>query len=214
MQNELFRRRFQELQEISEALPVVQGSMPYIPTKEWHRWATSCQSLIKAVFGDESPHYTNFTNTLGSCSGYKPQVEALQGLFESANSDYEGGYVFNVELRISGEIFGDFVVLAKESLANGHVEVASVLATASLEDSLKRYAETNNLETDSRTMTEVISALKSKGLVSGATKTLLDAMPRIRNAAMHAQWDRISEPDVNSVIGFVEQFLLTRFSPV
>ena len=214
MQREQFLKRFRELQQVSESLPVVQGTMPHVPTKEWHRWATSCQNLIKAVYGDESPHYTNFRNKLGSCSGYESEVEALQGLFESAKDDYERGYVFNVELRISGEIFGDFVVLAKECLANGHKEVASVLAIAALEDSLKRYANVNNLETDNRTMREVISALKSKGLVSGATKTLLDAMPRIRNAAMHAEWEGISEPDVNGVIGFVEQFLLTRFSPV
>lgn len=30
--------------------------------------------------------------------------------------------------------------------------------------------------------------------------------------AMHAEWDKLSEPDVNSIIGFVESFLLTKFS--
>ena len=61
-------------------------------------------------------------------------------------------------------------------------------------------------------MSQVINALKSKGLVSGASKSLLDSMPRVRNAALHAEWDKISEPDVNSVIGFVERFLLINFS--
>ena len=61
-------------------------------------------------------------------------------------------------------------------------------------------------------MSEVINALKSKRLVSGAQRSLLDAMPRIRNFAMHANWEKISEPDVNSIIGFVEQFLLQKFS--
>jgi hypothetical protein len=28
---------------------------------------------------------------------------------------------------------------------------------------------------------------------------------------MHADWAKISEPDVNSVIGFVESFLQTKF---
>lgn len=60
-------------------------------------------------------------------------------------------------------------------------------------------------------MQDVVNALKSAGLVSGAQKSLLDAMPRIRNFAMHAEWSKISEPDVSSVLGFVEQFLLTKF---
>ena len=56
------------------------------------------------------------------------------------------------------------------------------------------------------------TALKAKGLVSGAHKSLLDTMPKIRDYAMHANWTKITEPDVSSVIGFVEQFLLSKFS--
>ena len=108
--------------------------------------------------------------------------------------------------------FGDFIVLAKQSLAEGYKDVAAVLASAALEDSLKRYAIANGLSVDDGSMTGVINALKSKGLVSGAQKSLLDAMPKIRNYAMHADWEKISEPDVNSIIGFVEQFLLNKFS--
>jgi len=144
--------------------------------------------------------------------GNESGVRALQGIFRSAKEDFEGGYVFNVDLRISGEVFGDFVVLAKQSLAEGYKDVAAVLASAALEDSLKRYAIANGLNVDDGSMTEVINALKSKSLVSGAQRSLLDAMPKIRNYAMHADWEKISEPEDNSVIGFVEQFLLTKFS--
>jgi hypothetical protein len=48
--------------------------------------------------------------------------------------------------------------------------------------------------------------------VAGAQKSLLDAIPRIRNFAMHADWEKLSAPDVSSVIGFVEQFLLSKFN--
>ncbi|CAJ4657459.1 Uncharacterised protein [Burkholderia pseudomallei] len=60
-------------------------------------------------------------------------------------------------------------------------------------------------------MQDTVNALKGKGLVSGAQKSLLDTMPKIRDFAMHANWHKISDADVGSVIGFVEQFLLTRF---
>ena len=139
-------------------------------------------------------------------------VGALQALFLSAKDDFEGGYVFNVELRVSGEVFGDFVTLARKSLSEGQKDVAAVLACAALEDALKRYATINGLSTDDKTMQDVINALKGAGLVSGAQKSLLDAMPRVRNLALHAEWSKITDPDVSSVIGFVEQFLLTKFS--
>ena len=77
---------------------------------------------------------------------------------------------------------------------------------------MKRYAKVNGLEVDDATMKEVIGAMKSKGLVSGPRKSLLDAMPQFRNSAMHAEWEKVAEPEVSSVIGFVEQFLLSEFS--
>ena len=148
---------------------------------------------------------------MNKCQGDEYEVEVMRGIFRSAKEDFEGGYVFDVDLTVSGEVFGDFVVLAKQALSEGHKDVAAVLASAALEDALKRYATANGLNVDGKSMAEVVNALKSQGLVSGAQKSLLGSMPRVRNYAMHADWNKISEPDVNSVIGFVEQFLLTNF---
>ncbi len=212
MLNDIFLKRFQELDEKSSSMPVSYSSRAtYFPRAVWIEWATSCQGLIKATFGIDSPHYINFTEEVDKCRGSEYEVNSLRGIFRSSKEDFEGGYVFNVDLRISGEVFGDFVVLAKQALSEGHKDVAAVLASAALEDALKRYASVNGLSIESKSMGEVVNALKSQGLVSGAQKSLLDTMPRIRNLAMHADWERISEPDVSSIIGFVEQFLLSNF---
>jgi hypothetical protein len=136
----------------------------------------------------------------------------VKGIFISAKEDFEGGYVFDVELRVSGEVFGDFITLAHQALSEGHKDVAAVLACAALEDSLKRYAIANGLDVGDKTMQEVVNVLKAGGFVAGAQKSLLETMPRIRNFAMHADWGKLSAPDVSSVIGFVEQFLLSKFS--
>jgi hypothetical protein len=215
MLSQTFSRRFKELEEKLAALPYRQNEEmrgSHVPEGVWQQWATSAQNLILAVFGDGSPHYSNFLQAFKNCGGYDHQVSVLKGIFLSAKEDFDGGYVFNVDLRVSGEVFGDFVTLARQALAEGQKDVAAVLACAALEDALKRYAVANGIMVDEKSMQEVVSALKSNGLVAGAQKSLLDAMPRIRNFAMHAEWGKLSEPDVNSVIGFVEQFLLQKFS--
>ena len=149
MLNDKFLQRFEELQKESDSLPFEQdGRIRYVRSGRWQKWATSCQSLIRAVFGEESPHYANFVEALKKCVGYAGQVHAVQGVFQSAKEDFEGGYVFNVDLRISGEVFGDFVVLAQQSLAEGYKDVAAVLASAALEDALKRYAKAEGLNID------------------------------------------------------------------
>lgn len=217
MLHETFARRFNELADAFAKLQFHANesfSGHHVKEGDWKRWATSAQNLIRAVFSDGSPHYVNFLAAYAKCAGWDNDVLALRGVFLSAKDDFDGGYVFNVDLRVSGEVFGDFVVLAKEALANGHKDVAAVLACAALEDALKRFAAANGIGVDGSTMQEVVNALKGKGLVAGAQKSLLDTMPRIRNHALHADWGKLSEPDVNSVIGFVEQFLLSRFGGV
>jgi hypothetical protein len=202
--NEAFKRRF--------SYKVSGMKSQYVPSGQWEGWATSAENLIRAVYGQSAPHYVNFRAAYLECKGYESEINTLRSLFTSAKEDFEGGYVFNVEMRISGEIFGDFVALARQSLSEGRKDVAAVLACAALEDAIKRLAQSGGLSTDGKTMVDLVNALKSAGLVAGAQKTLLDAMPRIRNMAMHAEWSKLTEPDVSSVLGYVEQLLLSKFS--
>jgi len=48
-------------------------------------------------------------------------------------SDFDGGYLFNVERVVSGELFADFVGVAKTALSEDHKDVAAVPACAALE---------------------------------------------------------------------------------
>jgi Domain of unknown function (DUF4145) len=180
---------------------------------EWRTWATSSENLISASFGMDSVHAKNFSGRHQSCDSQERNIRNLYAVFLSAKKDYEGGHVYNIELTISGEIFGDFVSLARQSLSEGYKDVAAVLAAAALEDSLKRFAKLNDLLIEDATMQNVINALKAKGLIGGAQKTIVEAMPKIRNLALHAEWDKITTSEVGSMLGFVEQFLLAKFTP-
>ena len=115
MLNDIYLKRFQELDAKSNSMPLsYDSSDSYFPRAVWIEWATSCQGLIKATFGTDSPHYINFTKEVSQCSGSEYEVNSLRGIFRSSKEDFEGGYVFNVDLKISGEVFGDFVVLANK----------------------------------------------------------------------------------------------------
>ena len=214
MINDKFAARFSELQNELDEMPFIHDDYGgrYVQSGIWMKWATSVESLIKAACGADSPYYFNFIKARDECRGGDIGLKTLAGIFQSAKEAFDGGYLFDVERDISAEIFGDIVVLAKQALAEDNKDVAAVLASAALEDALKRHATANGLNVDEASMSNVISALKSKGLVSGAQKSMLAAMLQMRNHAMHARWEKFEKPDVSSLIGFVEQFLLTHFS--
>lgn len=180
---------------------------------EWHKWSTNVLNLLENA--GMQTHLQNFRHIYNHSRERRglmtTDLDAAFGVFNAAKEDYEHGYVFSLERAVSGEVFGEFVLLAKQTLDEGHKDVAAVLACAALEDTLKRYARSEGLDVDDKDMQQVINALKAKGLVSGARKTLLDPMPKIRDYAMHANWDKITAESVGGVIGFVEQFLLERF---
>jgi len=67
------------------------------------------------------------------------------------------------KLRLDTAVRGDlccFVLLAKSALENNQKDVAAVLASAALEDALKRYASLHGLDVAGKEMQDVINALK------------------------------------------------------
>jgi hypothetical protein len=165
--------------------------------------------LLIAVFGENSIHVENFKKV--SSGIHQADFESPKAVFLAGKEDYEKGFATSLSKSISGELFGDFVKLAKQCLEEGQKDPAAILASAALEDALKRYAAMNEVEVYDKGMPEVVSALKAKGLIGGAQKSLLDVMPKLRDYSMHANWDKIKPEGVASMIGFVEQFLVEHF---
>ena len=217
--NELMRtrdmvaQRFAELEQQMDKIERKQGQMTdSAPNDQWHQWATSVLHILQSTYGTDSSHYKNFDRIYSTYTGWWSEVEGAKGVFRAAKADWDGGYFFSLQNTMSGEILGDFVRLAREALNEGHKDVAAVLTSAALEDALKRYASSCGLEVIGRSMQDTVGALKAKSLISGAQKSLLDALPQVRNRAMHAEWDKITAESVGGMLGFVEQFLLSHFS--
>jgi len=207
--------RFSELAEEMMKIRIHtkgQRGLAQVDFLEWQKWVTKSLHLIESTLGSESDHYKNLRHIWNSFSVTQPTLlEGAKGILLAAKSDFEDGFIFSIEKSISGEIFGDFIRLAKEAMDQENKDVAAVLACAALEDSVQKYALRHGLEVNDKTMSEVINALKSNNLVSGTKKSLLERMPKIRNLAMHAKWEKIRSEDVSAVIGYVERFLLNEF---
>jgi len=208
--------RFAELDAQGGEIPrrnVGQGVV-FADTERFYQWATSAMQLIELAFDKQSPHAKGLRAMIEGGGGgmLDDRLKRSIGVFRAARSDFEGGFIESLEVSLSGEVLGDFLGLAKAALDEGHKDVAAVLASAALEDALKRFAVRNGLTVDDKTMQDIVNALKGKGLVGGAQKALLDTMPKLRDYAMHANWEKFTPESVGGMIGFVETFLLTHFS--
>ena len=125
------------------------------------------------------------------------------------------GTVGSLALRGAGASLGDILGLAKEALEGGSgnsKNVAAVLAAAAYEDTLRRMAESFAGVTDRRDLQDVISALKSAGVLQGASIATAIGYLKFRNDALHADWAKLDESVIRSIIPFVETLLLKQFS--
>ena len=130
----------------------------------WRRWTTSVASLIRGVYGPESTYFREFDSGCTRCQGGKSNLQGLLGVFQAAREAYDKDILFDLAIETAADVFGSFAAAAKQAMTENNKDVAAVIASAALEDVLKRYAVRNGLNVDDKTMATVINALKSKGL--------------------------------------------------
>ncbi len=138
-------------------------------------------------------------------------IVQCQGILRNIASDIRNGRLGSIRLEYQGQVFADFINVAKAALAEGTKDVAAVLAAAALEDTLKRYAQVKGLDVEDKDLTTVVNALKAAGLLSATQGSLLKGMVPFRNKALHAEWAKIDTAEVQGILAFVEEFLVKQF---
>jgi uncharacterized protein YutE (UPF0331/DUF86 family) len=177
----------------------------------------STLSILSKVYGEENQHVKDFMEKNTSyrrhtSDPYQKLFNCCIGKLNAVESDIKFGILETIEREVSGEVFSDFIKAAKSSFDEGYKEIAAVLGCAALEDLLKRLAKLNSVEVDDKTMADVVNALKRGGIIKGAQTNLISAYVTLRNKTFHAQWDKIENADIKSLIGFTEEMLIKHFS--
>lgn len=167
--------------------------------------------LLDIVYGPQSQKCQTFRKEIENAEDDYAMIAVSQGALNTIKDELSVGLIGNLQLQAQGGVFGDFITLARQSLDESK-DVAAVLISAALEDTLKRYAVQNGLDVAEADMPEVINALKSKGLLKGPQASVVQSYVQLRNKAFHAEWDKIDKETVNSAISFTETFLLEHFS--
>lgn len=180
----------------------------------------STESIMRLLYGDMGrtqvfldtinqvrSRYVTYSYMYGS-----KMVEVTKGALKTIQADLKYGLLTSLEKQFSSIVVGDFLALAKNAINDGYKDVAAVLASAAIEDTLKRLAGANGLNVEDKDMSEVIGALKAKSILKGPQAVTVQSYVNLRNKAFHAQWDKIDLATVQSLISFMEVFLTQNFS--
>jgi len=177
-------------------------------------------TVVESLYGANSPQIKAllegrkaYTKTQYS-SEYELTAIArlLEGTLLNIREELAAGLIRSLSAEAAGEVIGDLIALSRAQLKAGYKDVAAVLAAAALEDSLKRKADELGINIEGKTLDALINALKAKSFFKGPQAPIVASYVKLRNAAMHADWGKIAEADVSSLIGFLEPFVIQHFS--
>ena len=137
------------------------------------------------------------------------------GAMKSANRELKAGLIVRLRVAVAGEILTELIGLAKEVLreqTDTAKNTASVLVAAAFENLIRRMGEEFAGVTTRPKLEEVITALKDKGILKGGEVGTAMSYLKFRNDSLHADWQKVGRPQVESCLAFNEAMLVKHFS--
>jgi len=174
-------------------------------------WMISTTNLIHLITPRDSSYLAelerlNTHELLGS--GLPLLVlRRMFGVLTAAHADWESGLLRRLEYLIAGETFDDFLDKAAAYHQGNKKVEAAVLASAVLEDTVKRIARKHQLTPAGKSLEELIDDLIKADVITGVKGKRVKAAAGVRNHALHAEWESFDIKDAGTLISTVRDLI-------
>lgn len=174
-------------------------------------------NLIARLYGSES-HYLEMLQSVLKTSNfsvmysqYHSHVANMVGIFKAVQHDIENGMLINFGNLIRAEIFSDFLEMAEYLLKEGYKDASAVLLGAILENTLRKIADSNGIDTlnpkgNPLTIEPLNVSLAKKGVYGPLIQKQVTTWAHVRNDAAHGRHDKYDSDQTNQMLLFVQKF--------
>ena len=161
-------------------------------TAECSAWlGASFNAICQACASPAHPYRKSYDEISSSASEsmVHNRVGAVGELLKNVLEDGRRGLLTSVADNATAETFDDLLDHAEEYHRIERKEGSSILAAAVFEDTLRRIANANEIETSDVKLDTVISNLTRAGVINKIVDKRCRTAAGVRNAALHADWD-------------------------
>jgi uncharacterized protein YutE (UPF0331/DUF86 family) len=213
----VLKRRFAELVKQGEQLL---NKLEKNETVDVHErpaclsWLLSAVNLLEVALPSDSRFSQEARRLLPKADEtlWVERIATILGVLKSAEAEWRNGLINTLELRFVGLAFDDFLRHASAFNEAGKKMEAAVLASAVLEDTVKRLCQKHSISAESKSLENLINALKSAGTLGKVKAERLKSYAALRNKAFHADWDSFDQRDLRQMIDGLEEVLELHFS--
>jgi uncharacterized protein YutE (UPF0331/DUF86 family) len=217
--HEAIAARFDELlasgAELARVMPRQGGSFQMVaPTHrepEYHAWLTSSANLVQAI----APKGSYFLQECDQVLHDKDLIYRVPtrlvlrmlGILQSAKAEFDKGLLRRVEYLVAAATFDDFLDHAATYHKGNMKNEAAVLASAVLEDVIKKIAAKNELPVANQSIEELMDSLVKSAIFTDTKAKRVRAYAGVRNHALHAEWEEFDIKDVGEQIAGVRDLI-------
>jgi uncharacterized protein YutE (UPF0331/DUF86 family) len=212
-----FQLLMQQGQNLIRGLPKDHHQRYVLPddTQAYQAWLLSASNLVSLVAPPNS-YLRLECNRIMEHDDLKfgvpvVVIRKMFGLLDSAEDEWDEGLLQEIEYIVAAETFDDFLDRAREYHKGNRKIEAGVLGSAVLEDTVKKIARKNGLESEKKGLEQLIDELVKANVLTNVKAKRVKAYAALRNQAYHAEWEQFDIQDVGDLIKgtreLVEEFL-------
>ena len=202
-----------DIQNLEGPINYYSERVPSLDGKLLVQWQTSVLSLLSRVFGMESTTTQEFRKALDHpFEQIQSQFTRLHAIFDSAKSDFEGGYLFSVRNLVHASVFTDELDQAKHFLDARYKVAAAVIAGTVLESTLREMCNQHPVLESSDKLNKMNDDLAREGVYNALRKRQISGWADIRNSAAHGRPDDFEPGDVDRMINGIRDFVAGQLS--
>jgi hypothetical protein len=106
-------------------------------------WRAQAHSFLVGLLDAEHAYVENFTSRV--VHPYAEHLDEGEGILRAVREDVEAGYLAEIRILISAEVFTDFLEMAEHLHEIGYIHPAASLTGAVLKDGTRRIAHAKSV---------------------------------------------------------------------
>lgn len=134
-------------------------------------------------------------------------AQKVLGLLQSVQLEAQAGLLVKLEDQVVASAFDDFLDHATQYHKAGKVNEAAVLASAVLEDTIKRIARKSEIAVGGMSLEPLIDELTKRSVFTQVKAKRLKSYAAVRNHALHAEWEKLDIRDVGAQLSGLRELL-------
>lgn len=177
---------------------------------EFQSWITSATNILQlvspknSIYLIESERLLNHKDLTHGIPEVVPQK--MLGLVKSAFEEWNNGLLRKIEYIVVAGAFDDFLDHAEGYHKGGKKTESAVLASAVLEDTVKKIASKNDIDSNG-SLEPLIDRLIQAEILTPVKGKRVKAYAGTRNKAFHAEWDGFDIKDVGEMIKGIRELI-------